>query len=833
LGPIGQGALAADADLPVKAPVVVAETPWWTHGFIEFGGRGFLNDPPYGGHIWQGHQGSLAKYYEYSTVKPGPFGDFYVATGSADGLNEIDLWGKNVGYSDERYDAYWSKAGQQYLDFEWDQTPHIYSTSASTLYNTSGNALTLANPNLPGLLYNAGPVGFKETTNAALASKAAAMGPIINSNLNPTNIGIRRDTASVDYRFTPTDNWDIKANYSNMRRTGSQVDSVLFTATNAGSRVDVPKPVADTTQNFGVNGEYIGVSPWGQRFNAMVGYVGSVYTDDFSNYTVQNPFCFNPGGGAVTSANCTTVGAPAGPLAMMSTPPSNNMNGGTGTIGMDLPLNSRYMGTVTYTGMQQNQQFLPFSINPTVNGSGLPTNLLTGPATSLSSLPAQSLNGQINTLLVNNVLTTQINPNLKTKLSYRYYDYDNQTSQITVRDWALTDALAVSSNPSYTRYAPTNPLMVGYIRQNGAAEVTWRPVNSVNIGSSYNFEHYDFTKFDASSTSENTGKVYADWKPVQWVTVRTSANYGERRASNYDYLGNVGNFQWFGTLPAVSNGSNYSEYYRQFYLDDRNRTQARFQIDVDVLRNLTVTPTVKWSDDEFLLTQNQLGLTHDRSLGAGVEASYVANSDLRFLFSYMNENRSQFTWSSNTQLFPYSTSNPQPTAYTCGAAPGSCQLYGANIDDRVNTFIFGVNYAVIPSRFELGLNYTVSYAKNSSPLFFQNGTGPVVTNFSGTNIPSTPANFPDVTTNFQRLEANAKYVVDPELTRARGIPGQISLRLRYAWERNSVTNWNNDLSQPYLYNVLNQSQTVFYQGMAWNNPNYNVHMLAGSLSWAW
>src|SRR6516162_6309313 len=111
-------------------------------------------------------------------------------------------------------------------------------------------------------------------------------------------------------------------------------------------------------------------------------------------------------------------------------------------------------------------------------------------------------------------------------------------------------------------------------------------------------------------------------------------------------------------MSAISNGSNYSEYYRQFYLDDRNRTQARFQIDVDVLRNLTVTPTVKWSDDEFLLTQNQLGLTHDRSLGAGVEASYVANSDLRFLFSYMNENRSQFTWSSNTQLFPYSTSNP-------------------------------------------------------------------------------------------------------------------------------------------------------------------------------
>ena len=98
----------------------------------------------------------------------------------------------------------------------------------------------------------------------------------------------------MDYRYTPTDNWDIRANYSNMRRTGSQVDSVLFTGTNNGSRVDVAKPVADTTQNFGVNGEYSGTSAWGQKFNAMVGYNGSVYQDDFNNYTVQNPFCVGP-----------------------------------------------------------------------------------------------------------------------------------------------------------------------------------------------------------------------------------------------------------------------------------------------------------------------------------------------------------------------------------------------------------------------------------------------------------------------------------------------------------------------------------------------------------
>ena len=709
--PIMSSALAADADLPLKAPPLV-EAPWWTHGFIEFGGRGFLNDPQNGGHIFQGGQ-SLAKFYEYRDLRPGPFGDFNVAAGTKNGLYEIQAWGFNPGYQDQAYNAYFSKAGEQYLNLGWDQTPHLYSTSASTLFNTNGNALTLANPNIGNLISAApGGAGFPVPAappNANNITKTNAISTIINQNVHPTDIGIVRDTASVDYRYTPTDNWDVRANYSNMRRTGSQVDSVLFTPTNNGARVDVAKPINDTTQNFGVNGEYIGTSVWGQKFNAMIGYNGSVYKDGFADYTVQNPFC----SGAVCDQNSK-------PLGMMSTPPDNQMNGVSSTLGADLPLNSRYMGTVSYSGMRQNQQFLPFSINPVTLANGTQ-------ATSLASLPAQSLNGSINTLLINNVVTTQITSDLKTKFSYRYLDYDNQTPQLQIADWAITDA--VSAKNTTNNYAPVNALMVGYIKQNAAAEATYRPVNSVNVGSSINYERYDFTRFDASSTGETTFKAYTDWKPATWVTMRASASYGERRAGNYDYLGNVGIFQWpvpralsATNLTGWPNSTNYSPAYRQFYLDDRNRTQARFQVDIDVLRNFTVTPTVIYRDDGFLLGTNQLGLTKDISTAAGLEMAYVVTPDVRFLFSYMNEQRNQQTLSSNTILAPFTTN----TAYTC-PTPTTCQEYSSNINDRVNTFIVGVNYAVIPQRFDLGLNYTLSKGTNSSPLIFQNGTGPVLT----------------------------------------------------------------------------------------------------------
>ena len=55
------------------------------------------------------------------------------------------------------------------------------------------------------------------------------------------------------------------------------------------------------------------------------------------------------------------VPTPAQPLgfASQSTWPSNNANGFSGTVGADLPWKSRYVGTVSYTMMRQNDAFMP------------------------------------------------------------------------------------------------------------------------------------------------------------------------------------------------------------------------------------------------------------------------------------------------------------------------------------------------------------------------------------------------------------------------------------------------------------------------------------------
>ena len=119
------------------------------------------------------------------------------------------------------------------------------------------------------------------------------------------------------------------------------------------------------------------------------------------------------------------------------------------------------------------------------------------------------------------------------------------------------------------------------------------------------------------------------------------------------------------------NSVNYSPYYRQFYLDDRDRAQAKFAVDVKVLSNLTVTPTFNLKNDTYIFGQNQEGLTSDRSYAAGVETAYVATPDATFLFSYMNEQRSQNLLSaSNTQIAPFSLADPPHTSYAASVTYG-------------------------------------------------------------------------------------------------------------------------------------------------------------------
>ena len=370
--------------------------------------------------------------------------------------------------------------------------------------------------------------------NAARASNFNGPGgvqSIINANLHQTDIGIWRDTATVEYRWTPTDAWDIRADYSRMHREGTQAMGVVFNNSTSGIIAEAPAPVNDTTHNFGVNGEYAGTSPWGKKFNVKLAYNGSVYQGDTS-FNIDNPF-FNPAdprrGNAPFANVCNTQDC-IPRFGTVSLYPNNNANAVTGTVGVDLPWQSRYMGTLSYTVMRQDDAFQPFTTNALLNPPG--RILINGqPATSLAALPASSLNGEVNTLLSNNVVVTQITPELKSKLGYRYYNYDNGTPTIFFPQWVGTDEHLYAPGETPKRSVPTS-----YTKQNAFAELIWTPWHGTTLGAQYGYERYNWSYNDADHTSENLGKLYGVYKAYSWLVFRGSWQFSERRYGTYTNL---------------------------------------------------------------------------------------------------------------------------------------------------------------------------------------------------------------------------------------------------------------------------------------------------------
>ena len=811
---------ASVTTLPVKAPPpVVAPVPyWWTHGEIEFGGRGFVNNPNQsgsifgntnpadtttGGYAYLG-QKSLGKYYEYSRVAPGAFGGGHVAAGTSDGLYQADIWANNVGYRDQAYLLELSKIGEQYFWFNWDQTPHVYSTSAQTPYFGVGtNNLTLP----------AGATGVASARN-------------LLPFLHQTDIGIERDTASAAYRWTPPDPsrpegyaWDVRADYSHMDRTGTQVQGVTINSP-GGPAAQVPAPVDDTTQNFGANGEYAGISPWGGKYTFKLAYNGSIYTDHISSFTVQNPF---------------TSSATISPIDRLSTPPSNDAHGFSGVLAADLPASSRYVGTFNFTRMEQDATFIPMSANPFVGGScppsgppfplgcsafGVPWNQVNfGFINGNLGDPTNSLHGEINTLLINNVLNTRITPTLTSKLSYRYYNFDNETPRIVFPVWVAADRNTQSTGSSGNEFSISS-LTISYVKQNAGAEFNWRPLPEWNFNLGGGWERYDYTQTDADATNEFSGKASVDWKPTVWLTARASGYYANRRYDNYDYNQNVSSIQ-FPLIPGFARTTSswyYSPAYRQFMYDNRERTKADFAIDLVAFRGVTISPTLKYHEDFYGLNPlNQLGVSDQRTLSTGVDVGWAVDPTLSFVFTYYYETIGQWLYS-NASTAGSSVPPPPPASAFGGPVLTSDKQH-------INTVTAGINWSAIPDKLNFEVRYALSDGIDAQVCSL------CTTSFNGTQIASTAGNpFPNDTTLWQRLDATATYKFDPTWVRSMGFNGDLKASLRYTWERNAVSNWQNDPLAPFTSFVGNGANFLW---MAYNNPNYNVHMIAGSLIATW
>jgi MtrB/PioB family decaheme-associated outer membrane protein len=754
------GAPARAADLKMKPwPTVAAEPVWWSEGFAEVGGRFDLNSPD---------KTTLGKFYEYRDLRPGVFGNFYVGWHRNNDPYDIEIWGKDIGWDDQAFGLDITSPGSYYLTFGWDETPHVYSRNAKTMYNgVGGNNLTL-----PSSAFLTAPPNAADQTT------------IIN-NSRTIDLAIRRDTASVQGRWTPTDNWDVYADYSHMHRHGTQaLGAVSFSGPNANpnsanrSTFEIPRPIDDTTQNADLKAEYSGTTAWGKQFNVALAGGVSIYDNSDPYVIFQNPW--NP----VNAGN-----APLNNIYGLE--PNNQAQNFTLSGGMGLPLNSRYMGTLQYTHMQVDDANLPWTINPLV------------PAVSYTT-PSRNAN----TLLSNNVLHTKITSDLKSTLRYRYYQYSTKDPNpaLVFPNWyANPDTSAgLEDTEIETRY-PRN-----FTKQNADAQLVWSATKWLNVGASYDWERWARGQYrDAPTTNENSGKIFADsnWG---WSTVRASFLYGERR---YDYY----------NLPPVAGG--VTDGFRQRDLANRNRYKGQFSWAIVVTDMITVTPNGGFLDDDYQTNFNyfdptEAGIKKAQSWNAGADLALNISPGWSLYFSYNYENGIR-------QVVERSATSTSGNPANAGIPPSSVPVDQLNVEttDGVNTFIVGSKFTIIPDRLYLDANFT--YMKSTSQ--WDLGCTVAGCQYGAQTAPRPGlATYPDVHNTLTRLDVQAKYWLDDILPRNAGFYGRAYVKARVLWERNQNDSWQS-LQNQYGYLVNPTNTTMAYSiWMGTGNPNYDV--VLGSLS---
>lgn len=743
---------AQAADLITKAPKA-EQIGWWYEGFVEVGGRFYVNDPD---------RRKLARFYRYEDWTPGVFGNFYVgAHRTGPDPFDVTAWGKNVGYDDQAFELNVAKPGTYYMTFGWDETPHNYSFGAQTTYSPIGGNV-LSTPKYP----------FPPT------------GPTMPA-FNTFDLGFRRDTASAQGRWTPTDNWDITADYSHMRRSGTQALSALTFVGTAGnptnSSVQLPKPVDDSTQNGNVKAEYAGSSPWGKPFNIALGYGISVYNNDVG--------CGAPAGTSSPAGgtNCLTFQNPwtvvdatrTPPWNRYSLPPDNQAYSFSASGGIGLPWNSRYMGTVQYTWMTQNDPFLPSSTQPA----------------AVAALSRSSLGGDARTTLINNVLNTQITSNLTSNLRYRYYDYRNNTAPMTIT--------GVFNRPdtTYSAAVTVDNVPVNFNKQNASGELVYRPWKWLDVGAAYEWERWRRDYADADDvtttvvegapftavTNENAGRAFFDAK-WGWSTLRTSVRYGERR------------FQG-----AYINASDAANSFRTIDLQNKNSTIVKSSWAINVTDTVTFTPVGGYRLDDYPADGRAInGISKFESWNAGGDISWAITPMAALYVSYLHEDGIRNVYNS-----------PQVTA--AANSPARVFYRSRDVNDVI---IVGGKYTAIPDKLYLNASYT--YSRGLSR--WDSDCGP-----TGLCVTNPQPVYPDIHNINQRIDAWAKYMLDPTFLRNAGFLAKTQpyVKARVVYERNSNDSWQNvEQTLGWAVSTDATTQRAIFLGMP--NPNYDV--IVGMLS---
>ena len=660
-------------------------------GDLELGGRVFIERPP---------AQDRAKFEEYRDLPESAFGPYLRLRGdSKDDFYTVEIFGENIGQTDQKFQLHSYGVGKFNFLFLWDQIPHIFCTNCRTLY--------VENPQATFSLPTPRPSPLSVWNSA----------PLIDE------VGFRTDVAAVAVGFTPTPAWDIGLGGSAMFKHGDRPSGLLF-GTPGNNAAEVAAPVEETTY-----GAHFNLGFAGKGYQLQFGYDFSLYNNEIDALRVDNP-CF--GLTAALPAGCGTSGTvpPAPATGQGALTPDNIAHTFTLAGGVNLPLNTRLTGSFSYSLRFQDQAFLPFTIAPTPGGD------LAALAQAQANLPA-SLDGQVNILRFNLTATSRLTEDLTATGRFRVYDYDDTSPEIPFTAYVEDDRVVVSGAalPIRAELARRYP----YTKYDAGGDLRYQLFQPLTLKVAFDWEQWireaDQVVVPPASvepggdsvvhvprevfkTNQYTPKVMLDYTPLDWLLFRFGYAFSTRTGTDY-----------------LQASEEQLALLRKYDMADRDRNRWDFLADIMAMDNLTFTATFSYTMDDY--GDSQFGLQDANNWAAGGDVTWKPLEWLSLFAGYVHE---EWDTQSRHKYRQAPTELNNPTFD-----------WVSQTDDRYDTVRAGFNVVIIPQRLEGGANYNFSMGRTS-----MNASNPLTPVGTG-SASAVAANFPEIETTLNQVNAFLRY----------------------------------------------------------------------------
>ena len=316
-----------------------------------------------------------------------------------------------------------------------------------------------------------------------------------------------------------------------------------------------------------------------KRASLTLAYYASDFTNENPSLTWETPF----------------TSAPGTERLRMATAPGNEFQ--------QVSLSGAYRANVWDTVVafslasgngEQDEAFLPYTINPNV---------------SVGALPQTNLDGDVDTSNYALTITSRPLPKARVKLAYRYDDRDNNTPR---SEWTRVIVDFFDSGE------PEQNVPYSFKRKVLSLSGEWAVWKDVRISGGWDRKEVDRDFQEVAEHTIDDGWGQLRWRPTDWLDLRVKGGATERDIDRYD------------ETVAVSLGQN--PLMRKYNLAYRYRSYGEFVISVTPVDSpVSLNTTFLIADDRY--NKSQLGMTDSEEVRVTADASWAisANSSLYFM----------------------------------------------------------------------------------------------------------------------------------------------------------------------------------------------------------